>query len=279
MDLCLVRYCLPSNACHSLPYSLDTTWHIIWYSTLCWLPSKPALWRSDANRRIEACTTDIKRWMKSHQLLPNETKTETIVLYARNARVPPAITKVDVCRCHVTPQPAVWDFGIFLDSGMDMSMQVARTCQAAYFQLHSIAKKRHCLTVDAWKTIVHGLVISKLDYANALLYGINGRLLEKLHSAKFGGACNYAAAAPNHASVGSATQAAMARNIQYAGFYLLSDASSAQKHRWHDYGIYAGSPAWLCPKPSRGSTTPQFRTQWSAWLFTDGSAPVKRSTG
>ena len=50
-----------------------------------------------ATRGIEACTTDIKRWMTSHQLLLNESKTETIVFYARNARVPPAITTVDIC--------------------------------------------------------------------------------------------------------------------------------------------------------------------------------------
>ena len=58
--------------------------------------------------------------------------------------------------------------------------QVTRTCQAAYFQLHNIAKIRHCLTIAACKTIVHGLVTSKLDYGNAVLFGINGRLLEKL---------------------------------------------------------------------------------------------------
>ena len=63
---------------------------------------------------------------------------------------------------------------------MNMSMQVTRTCQAAYFQLHNIAKIRHCLTIDACKTIVHGLVTSKPDYGNAVLCGINGRLLQKL---------------------------------------------------------------------------------------------------
>ena len=87
-----------------------------------------------ATRRIEACTTDIKRWMTSHQLLLNESKTETVVYYARNARVPPAITAVDVCGCYIAPQPTVRDIGIFLDSGIHMSMQLARTCQVAYFQ-------------------------------------------------------------------------------------------------------------------------------------------------
>ena len=46
-------------------------------------------------RRIEACITDIKCWMTNHQRLLNESKTETIVFYARNATVPPAITTVD----------------------------------------------------------------------------------------------------------------------------------------------------------------------------------------
>ena len=50
---------------------------------------------------------------------------------------------------------------------MDMSMQLARTCQAAYFQ------------TDACKTIVHGLVTSKLDYGNAMLCVISGQLLHK----------------------------------------------------------------------------------------------------
>ena len=67
-----------------------------------------------------------------------------------------------------------------MDSGLDMSAQVSRMCQSAYFQLHNIAKIRHCLTVNACKTIVHALVTSKLDYGNAVLFGINGRLLNKL---------------------------------------------------------------------------------------------------
>ena len=45
---------------------------------------------------------------------------------------------------------------------MDMSIQVSRMCQSAYFQLHNIAKIRHCLTVNACKTIVHALVFRNI---------------------------------------------------------------------------------------------------------------------
>ena len=113
---------------------------------------------------------------------------------------------------------------------MDMSMQVARTCQAAYFQLHNIANIRHCLTIDTWKTIVHGLVTSKLDYGNYCVMWHQWTIVaETAMNATFGGAGNYAAAAPrpppHHASVNSATLAAgsMAHNIQYTGFDLPSD--------------------------------------------------------
>ena len=61
-----------------------------------------------------------------------------------------------------------------------MSAHVSRMCAGAYFQLHVIAKIRHCLTVNACKTIVHALVTSKLDYGNAVLFGINERLINKL---------------------------------------------------------------------------------------------------
>jgi hypothetical protein len=129
---------------------------------------------------FEQCPIDIKLWMTSYQLLLNETNIETIVFYAPNAKVPPGITGVDVGGSRITPQPTVRDIGIFLDSGMDMTTQVRRTCQAVYFQLQNNAKIHHCLTIAACKTIVHGLVTSKLDYGNAVLFGINGRLLQKL---------------------------------------------------------------------------------------------------
>ena len=85
-----------------------------------------------------------------------------------------------MCGCNKTLQQTVRDIGGFLDSGMDMSAQVSRMCQSANFQLHNIAKIRHCLTVNACKTIVHALVTSKLDYGNAVLFGINERLINKL---------------------------------------------------------------------------------------------------
>ena len=177
--LYLVRYCLPSIlgpllfTIYCMPLTATFAKHHLKYHTyaddtqLCVdFPRNQPCDTDIATRRIEACTTYFERWMTSHQLLL--TKTETIVFYARNARVLPVFMIVDVYGCHVTPQPTVRDIGIFMDSGMDMSMQVARTCQAAYFQLQNTAKVGHCLIIDACKTIVRGLVTPKLEYGNAV---------------------------------------------------------------------------------------------------------------
>ena len=185
-DRYFVRYCLPSTACHSLPYLLNTTWNII---CMAMTPNSTSISHVTSLVAQTLGSATRQTMHNRHQALDDEpsntaewdeTKTETIVFYAPIAKVPPGITGVDVCGCRITPQPTVRDTGILLDSGMDMTMQITHTCQAAYFQLHNIANIRHCLTIAACKTIVHGLVTSKLDYGNAVLFGINGRLLQKL---------------------------------------------------------------------------------------------------
>ena len=133
----------------------------------------------NATHRIENCVMDLKRWLTDHQLLLNESKTEAIAINVPSCKVLPAMTDINMCGCNITLQQTVRDIGVFLDRGMDMSAQVFRMCQNAYFQLHNIAKIRHCLTGNACKTIVHARVTSKLDYGNAVLFGINERLINK----------------------------------------------------------------------------------------------------
>jgi len=122
------------------------------------------------------------------------------------------------------------------------------------------------------------LVTSKLDFGNAVLRGINGRLLQKLQRVQYSAARVITQQRRrDHLHI---TPVLITLHYQDIGFNLPTDTRpSARIHRWHDHGIYAGSPVSLRRKPSPESTTPQFRTLWSAWLFSDGSAPVERYTG
>ena len=110
-------------------------------------------------------------------------KTEAIVTSAVNTRAHATVDVViDVCGCVVTPAPFVRDIGVWFYSTMSMANNVSRVCQMAYCQLRSIAIIRRSITTAACRTIiiVHALVMSRLDYCNALLYGLPDAQLQKL---------------------------------------------------------------------------------------------------
>ena len=69
-----------------------------------------------------------------------------------------------------------------------MAAHVHQTCRVCYFHLKNIASIRSCLTEQAAIRLVHSLVVSRLDYANALLFGITDVLIDKLQRVQ-----NYAA--------------------------------------------------------------------------------------
>ena len=72
------------------------------------------------------------------------------------------------------------NLGVIMDQYLDMSSHMASVCKVCYHGLRSIWKIHQFLTKEATKTLVHAIVITKLDYCNSLLYGINQCLIAKL---------------------------------------------------------------------------------------------------
>ena len=54
------------------------------------------------------------------------------------------------------------------------------TCKIAFFHLRNIAKIRNCLHQNEAEILVHAFISSKLDFCNALLYGLPQSVLDKL---------------------------------------------------------------------------------------------------
>ena len=141
---------------------------------------QPVLAVTAANR-ISRCITDVRAWLLLNNLMLNSDKTEAIVISAVNTRAHATVDVViDVCGCVVTPAPYVRDIGVWFESTMSMAKNVSRVCQMAYCQLRCIARIRRSITTAACRTIVHALVMSRLDYCNALLYGLPDAQLQKL---------------------------------------------------------------------------------------------------
>ena len=61
-----------------------------------------------------------------------------------------------------------------------MEEHIKSTCRAACHALWKISKIRKYMDMNCTKQLVHGLVISKLDYANAILYGLQDNVVKQL---------------------------------------------------------------------------------------------------
>ena len=58
------------------------------------------------------------------------------------------------------------------DASMSMTEHISKVCKTAYFHLRNIGAIRKMITQDAAEKLVHALITSRIDYGNALLYGI-----------------------------------------------------------------------------------------------------------
>lgn len=106
-------------------------------------------------------------------------KTEVMFFAPKNTPDPPGIN-IRVGATPVIPSSSVRNLGVIMDKTMTMDKQVTSIMRSCYSQLRNIGQIRRYLTPDATRSLVHGLVTSRLDYCNPLLYGISASLTSKL---------------------------------------------------------------------------------------------------
>ena len=133
----------------------------------------------DYLKKLEHCVSHITLWMDQNFLKLNKDKTEYILLNQKGTFTCEQ-TSLKLGNCVIKPTDTVRNLGVVFDKHMTMETHVNATCKAAYYNLYRISKIRKYLSEKSTKTLVHALVISKLDYANSLLYGVSSNVLRKL---------------------------------------------------------------------------------------------------
>ena len=130
--------------------------------------------------KIENCVSEVRMWMNAHFLKLNEDKTVALVHASRNNQTKYNITAIKIGDCDINPSPSARNIGVVFDGEMSMAAHVHQTRRVCYYHLKNIASIRSCLTEQAVIRLVHSLVVSRLDYANAILFGITDVLIGKL---------------------------------------------------------------------------------------------------
>ncbi len=120
--------------------------------------------------RIAACLSDISSWMKDHHLQLNLAKTELLMVSAN-----PSLHhnfSIQLGSSTITPSRTVRNLGVVIDDQLSFTDHIATTARSCRFALYKIRKIRLFLSVQAAQLLVQTLVLSRLDYCNALLAGL-----------------------------------------------------------------------------------------------------------
>ncbi len=128
--------------------------------------------------RISGCLADISAWMKEHHLQLNLAKTELLVFPAT-----PTLQHdftIQLGSSTITPSASVRNLGVIFDDQLTFKEHIAKTARSCRFALHNIRKIRPFLTAYAAQLLVQALVISRLDYCNALLAGLPSNTIKPL---------------------------------------------------------------------------------------------------
>ena len=84
----------------------------------------------------------------------------------------PSITTVVVDQQTIASTEKVRNIGVDFDSEMDMRAHIAKTAQTCFYHLRHLHEIRRLLGHDVTCTVATALVLSRIDYCNAVLSGL-----------------------------------------------------------------------------------------------------------
>ena len=72
------------------------------------------------------------------------------------------------------------NLGFIFNSNFKFSKQISSTVKNSFFHLRLLAKIKPYLPIKQFETVIHAFITSRLDYCNALYYGIDLSSLKRL---------------------------------------------------------------------------------------------------
>ena len=128
----------------------------------------------------EKCIHDVKIWMNTNKLKLNDSKTELIIFQNSWSSRESIVATLNINNNNIVSSSKVKNLGVTFDKDLNMTDYVDLLCKSLLYQLSKIRSIRNYLSVDATKYLVTTLILSKIDYCNSLLAGVNNSLLYKL---------------------------------------------------------------------------------------------------
>ena len=118
--------------------------------------------------------------MDSNRLKMNDAKTEFIYFGSPKQLQKCLVSSITVNNTTVNRASVIKYLGIDMDQHLTFKDHVTRKCGTAMRNLQKIRCIRQFLTLETCKTVIQGLVIAHLDYANGLFFGMQEISVKRL---------------------------------------------------------------------------------------------------
>ena len=145
-------------------------------------PKEPGPSMKLALRKLELCISELNNWMCLNKLKLSSNKTEFFVAGTIQTLSSLSLVELKVGDSIIKPSDTVRNLGIILDSGLSMIPHINSMVSSISFQLCNIRRIKRFLDHDTLHALVRALVLSRLDYDNALLYEAKSKDLDRLQS-------------------------------------------------------------------------------------------------
>ena len=129
---------------------------------------------------LKACIEDVQQWMLMNKLKLNADKTEYITFLSPFQLKKFGLFDIQVGDVTISPVKSVRNLGAYMNTHSTVSAQVDAICKKCNYHLRRIGSIRRYLTRDIVQGVVVALILSNIDYCNALLCGGPANQIKRL---------------------------------------------------------------------------------------------------
>ena len=133
--------------------------------------------------KITSFLLALKNWMTSNYLKLNKNKTKVIELLPASHNVNARLVTdvyIDSSCALILPTSYVKNLGVIFDAKLTMEKHVHKVVGTCYANLRNLGRIASKLSIDFKIQMVHSMILSNIDYCNALFYDLPEMLLKKL---------------------------------------------------------------------------------------------------
>jgi len=122
---------------------------------------------------LAECTTDVRQWYPQNGLQLNPDKSEAHIVGTTNQlrAVTSSVSSVSVAGVDLPVADDITVLGVVLDRRLTFHKHVSAVARSCNYHAQAIRHIRHLLTTQLAQTLACSLILSRIDYCNAVLHG------------------------------------------------------------------------------------------------------------